>query len=169
MRNTKGKTAIVLFLLAILSIQGCVYIPTEVVEEPKVNLALGAAATASSVYLHFTPDRAVDGDKEDQNSRWLSEPGYPQWISVDLGQRETIHMVALYFFVNEHGFVYYNTEYEIQYSEEGTWKTILHVEDNQLQAPVHSFPPVVAQQIRILFHKGIPQADLVRLYELEIY
>ena len=86
MRNTKGKTAIVLFLLAILSIQGCVYIPTEVVEEPKVNLALGAAATASSVYLHFTPDRAVDGDKEDQNSRWLSEPGYPSglvWIWVN--------------------------------------------------------------------------------------
>lgn len=26
MRNTKGKTAIVLFLLAILSIQACVYI-----------------------------------------------------------------------------------------------------------------------------------------------
>lgn len=136
----------------------------------KVNLALGATVQASSVYQHFQPPLAVDGDNTSQASRWLSQPSYPQWITLDFGRVCEVNEVHLYFFRNEAGYVYANTDYLIEYLDDnGQWQTAQVVIGNRLQDPKHEVGPLKTQQLRVTFQAGVTGADMVRLYEIEVY
>jgi hypothetical protein len=59
------------------------------------NLALGATATASSIYgQEYTPEKANDGQPE---SRWNSAPGTAagEWLALDLGRDTRVDAVLL--------------------------------------------------------------------------
>ena len=59
-------------------------------QPPGVNLCLGAAATADSVYQEYSPDKAIDGQLGIP-SRWLSAAGAaPHWLAVEFAQPQTI-------------------------------------------------------------------------------
>ncbi|WP_052850013.1 discoidin domain-containing protein [Streptomyces avicenniae] len=58
--------------------------------QPGGNLALGAAATASSSDGAFPPARAVNGEWGSGYEGWVSQVGKPQWIRLDLRAEQTI-------------------------------------------------------------------------------
>ncbi|WP_406482110.1 discoidin domain-containing protein [Streptomyces sp. NBC_01615] len=85
---------------------------------PHTDLALGRAATASSVKASGRePALAVDGDP---TTRWGSAYADPQWISVDLGATYEITGVRLMWETA------YAGAYEIQTSTDGTTWATLH-------------------------------------------
>ncbi|WP_030157470.1 discoidin domain-containing protein [Glycomyces sp. NRRL B-16210] len=87
------------------------------------NLALGRPAEASTFqeWGGHTPAMATDGDLA---TRWASEWGDDQWLSVDLGRTTDFGTVQLVWETA------YATGYEIQVSEDGDqWSTIHTVTD----------------------------------------
>ena len=64
-------------------------------EGPTVNLAKGAAVTASSVETEdFPPEYAADGDL---GTRWSSAYVDPSWLLLDLGEEKTVGAAVVYF------------------------------------------------------------------------
>lgn len=96
------------------------------------NVALGKPATAStSESDSVTPDKAVDGDKTSDTSRWASERVYhetpydPQWIALDLGKDTTeITDISIYF-----DKLAWSTDFDIQTraSEDDQWTTVKNI------------------------------------------
>lgn len=65
-------------------------------QAPDRNLGLNRAATASSVYQAYTPEKAFDGDSNTIASRWLSTPDEPlKWLTVDLGQIASLSKIVV--------------------------------------------------------------------------
>ena len=61
------------------------------------NLALGKTAYASQTRKNWTADKAVDGNKSSDSSRWATEQrDENHWIIVDLGKVMTVNRVELY-------------------------------------------------------------------------
>ena len=61
------------------------------------NLALGKTAYASQTRKDWTADKAVDGNKSSDSSRWATEQrDENHWIIVDLGKVMTVNRVELY-------------------------------------------------------------------------
>lgn len=84
-----------------------------------VNLAKGAAATASSsewsLFTSYAPGRAVDGTRD---TRWASDWSDDQWLRIDLGSTNLVKRVTLDW---ERA---YGKAYRIDLSTDGvTWKT----------------------------------------------
>ncbi|MDP9796103.1 hypothetical protein J2S43_004615 [Catenuloplanes nepalensis] len=81
------------------------------------NIAQGRAVGASSQEgAAWSASAAVDGD---MTSRWSSQPGDPQWITVDLGELWQLNTVTLYW---ENA---YATAYRVETSRDGvTWTGI---------------------------------------------
>ncbi|MFB7513505.1 discoidin domain-containing protein [Streptomyces sp. NPDC056144] len=84
--------------------------------DPRTDLALGAAATASSVNVTGRDAaKAVDGDP---TTRWGSTYADPQWLTVDLGASYHVSGVRLVWETA------YGSSYQIQVSDDGsTWTT----------------------------------------------
>ena len=85
-------------------------------QPPVTNLALGKAATASSVEnASYPASNAVDAST---TTRWSSAFSDPQWVQVDLGQTYTVSRVRLLWEAA------YGSAYQIQTSPNGTtWTT----------------------------------------------
>ncbi|WP_250030758.1 ThuA domain-containing protein [Paractinoplanes maris] len=85
-------------------------------QPPVTNLALGKAATASSVEnASYPAANAVDASA---TTRWSSAFGDPQWVQVDLGATYNVNRVRLLWEAA------YGSAYQIQTSTNGTtWTT----------------------------------------------
>ena len=127
------------------------------------NLALGAAATASSTLDRYAASNAVDGVVSD-HSRWLSkDTPDPKWIELDLGRPQSIRSVHVY-----SGYEGGSTVrcFSIQIWEDDRWKEIASVSDNPAQA--WAFPldaPVFSQRVRLM----AMDPGYVRLRELALF
>ena len=71
-----------------------------VVEDPTVNICggTGVTAAASSEYTTWghAVKRAIDGNLDEGKEGWVSNPGGPHWLLVDLTQRYQIGSYKLY-------------------------------------------------------------------------
>jgi alpha-L-fucosidase len=110
---------------------------------PSASLAYRKKVTASNVYQNnpqHGPDKAVD---DDSTTRWAADYGVKQaWLEVDMGKPVKFSRV----WISE---AYDRVrKFEIQYKDDGQWKTIT---DGTTIGPdyVKEFEPVAAGQVRL--------------------
>ena len=172
MRNYKKILSAVLAFALTLS---CIAVPAEVQAEGLTNLALGKTATANaSEASTLGADKAVDGDTSSKGSRWASaEKAGPHWVAVDLGKKETISSVRIFWEMRK------ATSYRIQISDNGTDYTDAKVIPNRpsdVEDVIVLDNPVEAQYVRLYidsFTSEDPDGGVtwntVSIYEMEIY
>ncbi|MER5308767.1 discoidin domain-containing protein [Streptomyces sp. NPDC002773] len=113
--------------------------------QPGVNLAAGAAASASSSewnpFTSYAPGRAVDGDV---GTRWASDWSDDQWMGVDLGAVRRVGRVTLDW---ERA---YARQYRIDVSENGAdWRTVWSTDAGDGGYDTAVFPSTSARYVRI--------------------
>ncbi|MEU2238361.1 discoidin domain-containing protein [Streptomyces sp. NPDC018338] len=113
--------------------------------EPGINLATGAASSASSSewnpFTSYAPGRAVDGDT---GTRWASDWSDGQWLQMDLGAVHRVGKVTLDW---ERA---YARAYRIELSENGTdWKTAWSTEAGDGGYDTAEFASQSARYVRI--------------------
>jgi len=128
--------------------------------------------SASSFYLTFLPENAIDGKVESYQNRWVSAPGQtmPQWLTIDFGEKKSFDKVCILWDGQQDGKLV-PVEYLLQYwdDNDNNWKTIKTVADNRDAFVVYQFPEVVSDKIRIYITRVPEAADsIVRLYEIAI-
>lgn len=97
-------------------IMGCLLVMLSSAVYADTNVAIGKAATASSVGYSLPATNAVDGDTA---TRWTSGKATASWIRVDLGSRHVLSQVVLRW---ESG---YSKSYQIELSnDDATWVSV---------------------------------------------
>lgn len=131
------------------------------------NVAEGKTASASSNYnASYTPEKAIDGDRISNGSRWLAANGseFPQWIEIDLGGEHEIEGIG--FWVGYDGYNKPFTEFTVQVMKD-TLTTVLHESNNNEAYNVYTFAKTTTSKVRVTFNAGA--SSLIRLFELEVY
>jgi hypothetical protein len=125
------------------------------------NIALeGNASASSSESDEFTPDKAVDGQK---NTRWSSKLGYPQWFLIEWTNAQEISKIR---FIFESAFP---KDYTIQFWNGSSWETIIKIENNNsTRNEILPPQPLYAAKLRILFTE-VSHFGNVSIWELEVY
>jgi hypothetical protein len=150
-------------------------IVTVTLSTTRVNLALNRPVTVSSVLNSSYPGyKAVDGDKVNNASRWISQSAtgsYPQWIEINLERDCNITGIATWTGDNAWSGAYNkpNTDFQFQYWNGSTWITIIPESGNTDATYERNFTPVVANKVRLVITKVDNIDFLVRLYEIEVY
>ncbi|MFJ8659894.1 discoidin domain-containing protein [Streptomyces sp. NPDC093795] len=113
--------------------------------QPGVNLAAGAASSASSSewnpFTSYAPGRAVDGDV---GTRWASDWSDDQWMGVDLGAVRRVGRVTLDW---ERA---YARQYRIDVSENGAdWRTVWSTDAGDGGYDTAVFSSTSARYVRI--------------------
>ncbi|MBK8880846.1 MAG: discoidin domain-containing protein [Bacteroidales bacterium] len=133
--------------------------------EIRRNLAQGRPVKASTILVKDnTSSRAefsVDGDR---SSSWKSGDGNPQWLAVDLGEKQTISRVELSWDwgVSAKSFL-------IQVSADGEiWDTVKSVKEEILRTETLRFNATETRWIR-LFFTGKDKGEGYALYEFAVY
>ncbi len=137
---------------------------------PGENIALNKPATASSIHspeTGYTADKAFDGDRKSDKSRWLADKNgeLPQWIEVDLNGEYVIKGLGFWT-----GYQSYSQEFkgfELQSFENEEWVTKVTVTNNDSPERIMEVDAFVATKVRLNITEG--DHPVVRLYELEIY
>ncbi|MBN1482760.1 glycosyl hydrolase family protein [candidate division KSB1 bacterium] len=131
--------------------------------EPNDHIAYRkTAASSSQKSTRYSARRAVDGNI---TTRWESEAGAPQWLSIDLAESYRIDKVVLSWAA------LFGTEYKIEVAEgaDGPWIECLHITDNTGRGAVsHEFPVQTGRFIRMY---GITSIDSTgfSLSEMAVY
>ncbi|WP_178019560.1 right-handed parallel beta-helix repeat-containing protein [uncultured Paenibacillus sp.] len=147
----------------------------------KQNLAPLAELSASSYRIDaggtYSPDKAADGIKNDNTSRWLSavDAVYPHWLQLEWEQSYDIHAVRVWSgYMN--GDSAQIADFEIQYWDSGAqlWKTAATVVGNSRDASKGqfndlTFQPVTTDKIRMYITKGSSTDTTARLLEIEVW
>ncbi|MEM7453003.1 MAG: discoidin domain-containing protein [Planctomycetota bacterium] len=134
-----------------------------------VNVAIGKPVTTSSERSGDPGFNAVDGNKLTDDSRWLT-PGSantPHWLAVDLTQPYLLSQVRIYNGYGETQYRHALREFSIQRRVNGTWQDIAYRVGNNNSAITIQFPPVIADEVRLLINEATDET--VRVYEFEIY
>ena len=129
-----------------------------IVRRPGVNIS------ASSHFSSFTPDKAIDGNYSDKESRWVSgnAPGQ-HWLALEFKAPEIFNHLSIRFWQSTH----VSTDFDIQVEKDRQWQTIREIHDNNAVLVKLTFPDVESRKLRILFRKNIPD-NMVRIYELTV-
>ncbi|WP_345561869.1 discoidin domain-containing protein [Streptomyces plumbiresistens] len=111
-----------------------------------VNLAKGAAATASSAESNpvtsYAPGRAVDGDDD---TRWASDWSDDQWLRIDLGATHRVGRVTLDW---ERA---YGKSYRVELSTDGvSWRTAWSTTAGDGGLDTARFAGTPARYVRVL-------------------
>lgn len=126
------------------------------------NMALRATATAQSSMQGNGPARVKDGWR---NSAWISSGGQPQWIQLDFGGRRPINRIDVY-----SATAYEQKDYEIEYYDGLSWKTLVEVTGNTEWRRQHVFEPITASRVRLIGKSGSDaDPNHVRIAEIEVY
>ncbi|MZQ86298.1 DUF1533 domain-containing protein [Paenibacillus sp. 5J-6] len=133
--------------------------PTNPPANPGSNLALNKQ-TASSPDYHRSSSDAVDGRLD---RRWESAFADNQWMSVDLGAKQTMNRVLLNW---ENA---YGKAYTIDVSTDGdTWHTVYATDSEDGGIDDISFSPVEARYVKMNgIKRGTPYG--FSLWEFEVY
>ncbi|MGQ7887509.1 discoidin domain-containing protein [Paenibacillus sp. WC2504] len=133
--------------------------PTSPPANPGSNLALNKQ-TASSPDYHRSSADAVDGRLD---RRWESAFADNQWMTVDLGAKQTINRVLLNW---ENA---YGKAYTIDVSIDGeTWHTVYSTDNGNGDIDDISFSPVEARYVKMNgIKRGTPYG--FSLWEFEVY
>ncbi|SHF91549.1 Por secretion system C-terminal sorting domain-containing protein [Mariniphaga anaerophila] len=133
------------------------------------NIALNKTVTVSSIYktdTGYTGDKAVDGDKTSNSSRWLSDKNgdYPHWIEVDFGEEYAINSMA--FFVGHSGYNKPIANFEFQRWDGSEWVKIFDETGNEQAEYSKTYEPIKTSKVRLYMTAG---NNPVRMFEIEVY
>ncbi len=129
-------------------------------EKGQAVLSNGCKATCSSDQSGNTADKAFDGDKA--NTRWESLTEDPSWIYVDLGQKQLIGSVRIYW---EGAFA---CNYEIAVSDDGeNWQTVKEIKGAVGGITQDDFAPISARFVKMT---GTERGTMFAysLYEMQV-
>jgi hypothetical protein len=127
------------------------------------NLALDKTVTTSSNYnTNYSGDNAVDGDKNSNSSRWISnEFNGPHSIEVDF--LESLSVSQIKFWTGWNGYNLPLSDYSLEYWDGTAWSNIVTTSANESSSVVHDFPTVSASKIKLT------SSNWIKLYELEVH
>ena len=131
-----------------------------------VNVALGKPVTTDSVNGSNFASLAVDGNKIDNSSRWLSaNSAADHWIEIDLEDAYEISQFRFWTGFNE----YKNATSDFRFERfvNGTWEPILTETGNNNPVYSGTFAPVAADRVRLYSTAGTD--NILRLFEIEVY
>jgi len=111
---------------------------------------------------------------------WISDPsqGLPQTVTLEFPAEKTFNTIYLTFDTNLtqthmstpplYHFPECVKDYALFYDDNGTWKEIVHCQDNYQRRKIHKFSPITTKklQIEIYATQGDPSA---RIYEIRVY
>ncbi|HUV65508.1 MAG TPA: right-handed parallel beta-helix repeat-containing protein, partial [Sedimentisphaerales bacterium] len=130
--------------------------------QDRTNVALNKDVAADSEVSPYYAVNAVDGNKVDDASRWLSaDTTDPHWIEVDLW--DTYQIDEVRFWTGEGGYNSPLPDYEIDAWDGEDWVPIVVRTGNTSSEVVETFDPVFTNRLRLLNDPGIQ----VKLYEFE--
>lgn len=131
------------------------------------NVALNKPVIVDSINSSSTAGAlAVDGNRVDPSSRWVSaNSAYPHWIEIDLQGQHAISQMRYYTGSN----IYESpiTSLQLQSWNGANWVTIFLDSSTNNPTYFRHFPTVVTDRVRLRALDG--PDNYVRLYELEIY
>ena len=136
------------------------------------NVALNAKVTASGqCNSNENAGFAVDGKND---TKWCDNTDAEiKWLKLDLGQAYTINeWVVVNAGINEGNSPFLNTKhFRLQKSTDGATWTDVDVVQNNAQTIVDRYlpEPFTAQYIRLYISSGAYNANIARIYELELY
>jgi hypothetical protein len=119
---------------------------------PVSNIALNAAASASSSHSSFPPSRAVNGQWGSGYEGWVSNVGKPQALTLDLGSDRTFTRYLLRHDAAARPAETANTtkNWTLQSSTNGsTWNTIDTVTNNTAATTDRTFASTTARYVRL--------------------
>jgi len=128
------------------------------------NLAVGAIATASSVYQHYVAANAVDG-KINENSRWIAADS--QQLTIDLGEEKAFRAVYVASGWNR-DVKYVISDFDVQIKQDGGWVTLSNGEirgNTQLVAAILPGSEIRARELRLL----TKDSGFNRIYEVAVF
>ncbi|MCZ9883294.1 fibronectin type III domain-containing protein [Arthrobacter sp. B2a2-09] len=139
------------------------------------NLARDASITASSTLAGTATAKLVDGIKNLDSSRWVSQPGEPHSLEFTWSSAKTIARVCVYSgFMANRGFQI--GAYDLQRWADGAWETVASVTNNTKDAYDGgyndlSFAPISTTKIRLYITDACvaPGYTNARVLEVEIY
>ncbi|MFD0663132.1 discoidin domain-containing protein [Thermocatellispora tengchongensis] len=134
------------------------------------NLALGRPVEASSVYsAAYPPEKAVDGDRADTASRWLSAVGDGRpTFTVTLAAAAALRLVRVYSGGTLQRQV--AVDFDVEARSGGGWTTVATVRGNTSPMADVLLSSVTADAVRLVFLR--PSSDAVnvaRIFEVEVY
>lgn len=155
---------------------------------PRYNLAMGATATASSIYgAGFEAVSVINGDRKGlnagSNGNWNDAPPantFPDWVQIDFGTNKTIDEVDVFTVQDNWSSPVEPTEsttftlyglsgFDVQYWNGTSWATVPGgsiTGNNKIWKKV-TFSPITTSKIRILTNAS-PSGSSV-LTEVEVY
>ncbi len=138
------------------------------IEQAGVNVALNKTVTVSSIYqdTDYTGDKAVDGDKSSNSSRWLTDRNgdYPHWIEIDFGGNYEISSMA--FYIGHNGYNKPVEDFKFERWDGSQWVTIFEQTGNTDPQYKKSFNPVETEKVRLYMTAG---NNPVRMFEIEVF
>ena len=93
---------------------------------------------------------------EDASNMWISEPGLPQWLELELEEEQAVCRVELIFDTNLDKSCNCGVprecvrDYRLQTWKDGKWVTLAEVSGNYQRRRVHGFNPVRTKRLRLL-------------------
>ena len=131
------------------------------------NVALSQPTTVDSQSNGSTGgDNAVDGNRIDDNSRWLSSnSAFPHWIEVDLG--DEMYVYGYQFWTGFSGYNRPLVDYQFQTWDGTAWVDQVVITGNS--NPIHEgyFEKVLTDRVRVYATAGTD--NFARIFELEVY
>jgi|GEM_PF-1243507 len=139
----------------------------EKLPSPLTNVALNKPVAVDSKYDDQKHGHhAVDGDKTNNESRWVSaDTDWPHWIAIDL--RDTVEISRLKFWTGYQGHNKVISDFAFQYWNGRAWIDIFTETGNTNAAFRRSFKPVATNRVRL--HATAGDEKIFRLYEIEVY
>lgn len=139
------------------------------------NIASFAATSVSSSNGINTKEKAVDGVKDQNASRWISDTALagPHWFLMEWDRSYTIDNVKVW-----SGFLGWLgsqiADFEIQYWNGSEWQTAASVTDNTEDYYYGDFndfifPAVTTNKLRLYITQGSANDDIARLLEIEVW
>ncbi|MCR2807586.1 discoidin domain-containing protein [Paenibacillus soyae] len=152
-------------------------VAVEVLPPKPGNIAPLAVASASSSHENgsFPPALAIDGVKNQDASRWISNTTLagPHWLELTWDSYYEINQVNVY-----SGYRSLNdrqiADFAIQYWDGAAWQTAATVADNTRDGRYDqynelTFPAVVTNKLRMWITAGSGYDNIARLFELEAF
>ncbi|MEM1551213.1 MAG: discoidin domain-containing protein [Candidatus Bathyarchaeia archaeon] len=120
----------------------------------------GRASASSNETDEFTPDKAIDGNRE---TRWSSKIGCPQWFEIEWDNIQKITRLNVFF---ESA---YADDYNIDFWDGSAWTTIINIKNNTSTRVEHVFlQPITTTKLRLVFTRASSFGS-VSIWEVEVY
>jgi len=123
--------------------------------------------TSADATPAYTGDKAVDGDKTNAASRWISgPPSTPQWLEVDLQGFFTISGFGMW---RDAASITGSQSFRLQAWIDDEWIDVVSEDNNVVREYYAEFNSVTTDKVRLYLIPTATVDYMIRLYEIEVY